>query len=295
VFPNHVFPNQGSQNGVLPFQFSLWDDPVNTNAEARMAPNFVTTLTVSNGFFSTLLDFGDVFNGRRAFLEVQVYAPSNTFPASSNWITISPRTEIGAVPYAMWARRGGTETMSLITTITSYGTPLRQSVGAFTLGYGDPSGNFILNEPAFARFPAVSARKHVEEARIMVSNKRWSQFTGQPSPCSTCGWQATLEVWRETNAVENAVGPNGFSRAESVVDYGSLYGEFVRTLTAPTNLVLETVVVGQWLSLEVTNALREINPGEFLQIRLQVNAPAGAGNGSERIDIRGNAMVRDAR
>ena len=288
VFPNSVSPS-GAQNGTLQFQFGLWDDPVNTNATSQMASNIFMTLNVSNGFFSTMLDFGDVFDGRRAFLEVAVYAPSNTIPASSNWIIVSPRTEIGAVPYALWALKGGREVL--------------RSEGVRTLAWwynasdimADGStfvpGGFVSvfpssgpNSTNMANFEIRSAPRIVEEARVMIGQKSWFQ----PPPCLSCYVTVTLEVWRLTNSV--------VSNAGGAIN-GDTYGvksEFVRTISVPTNLVLGTVSVGGWISLPLTNSasFRRVNSGE--RLRLVSRGGGGTPSSYHYISLTAEAIVRDA-
>lgn len=289
VSPNSVFPS-GAQNGTLRFQFGLWDDPVNTNATSQMASNLFTTLNVSNGFFSTMLDFGDVFNGRRAFLEVAVYAPSNTIPASSNWVTVSPRTEIGAVPYAMWALKGGRDVLRTEGQY-HYGTTDGIGNSSDTFDYDLPSyvpGAFTVVNPYSgyystnaANFEARSAPKTVEEARVMIGAKSWNK---SPPPCLSCYVTVTLEVWSLTNSVVSSINK----------EYYALKSEFVRTISVPTNLVLGTVSVGEWISLPLTNSagFRRVNSNEIL--RLVSRGGGGGTTLNSYMLLKAEAIVRDA-
>jgi hypothetical protein len=279
VFPNSVFPNPGVTSGTLQFQFGLWDDPVNTNATSQMASNLFTTLNVSNGFFSTMLDFGDVFDGRRAFLEVAVYAPSNTFPASSNWITVGPRTEIGAVPYAMWALKGGQDVVSSMGYFTWNST-----VGFFQGASVTIPGAFWRVNPfgggtVMSDFEVLSVPKVIEEARIIIGQKSWDL---EPPGCLTCYVAATLEIWRMTN---NTVASGVYSE--------SMQAQYVRTLSATTNLVLGTAPAGQWLTLTLTNSVRTVKLGEFLRVAYR-SVGTHAGDVFEEMYLRGEAAVRDA-
>ena len=260
VFPNTAFPDALNQNGVLQFEFGLWNDPVDTNASSRLASNILTTLTVSNGFFSTLLDFGNVFNGQRAFLEVSVYAPSNTFLASSNWITISPRSEIGAVPYALWAQKGGTKIL------------VAPPFAAYTHDYDRSITNLV-------EFDVVGTRTELESARLLPLYK---YTANNGAPCLSCYTILTLEVWRMTNTVTSR--PTYYEE-----DYAS---QFVRTLSAPLNLDLANTVIGQWISMPITNVVRSIQPGEMLKLRSRTGSSAGPSAGGY-ISLRAEAVVRE--
>src|SRR5690606_21858454 len=54
---------------------------------------------VSNGRFTTTLDFGDLFDGRELYLEIAVRASSDAGP----YTTLQPRQRLTATPYALYA------------------------------------------------------------------------------------------------------------------------------------------------------------------------------------------------
>ena len=116
----------------------------------------------------------------------------------------------------------------------------------------------------------------------MIGKKYWNvERVGVGPPCLTCYATVTLEVWRHTNGVTQ----NAFSHTESIA------GQFVRTLSAPTNLVLGTAPVGQWIPLPLTNSIRRLDPGEMLRLVSRSSATTNSGN----IILRSEAVVRDAR
>ncbi len=83
-------------NGQYDFQFKLY-------AAASGGSQVGSTLTksnvqVSNGLFTVQIDFGNVFNGQRQWLEVAVR------PAGSgSYTTLSPRQELTAAPNALYS------------------------------------------------------------------------------------------------------------------------------------------------------------------------------------------------
>lgn len=265
VFPNTVFPNAVPQSGTLPFRFALWDDPVNTNATSQLGTNIFTTLNINNGYFSTLLDFGDVFHGQRAFLAVEVYAPSNTIPASSNWFTLGPRTEIGAVPYAMWALKGGTHLLKLMSSGYSY---------SISVAYASD-----------LPFEQTSIPMVVDSARFMVDRTFWRSPPGYPvpPPCLTCPIAITLEVWSPTN-----ITVAGNSGQET-----TLSERFDRTISAPVTLMFGTMTVGEWISLPLTNTGCVLKRGESLRLASKPNTTSGTPNNYEIAYLRAEAGVRE--
>ena len=71
-----------------------------TNSDGRSAATG-QTVTITDGLFSTLLDFGaDAFPGDARYLEIQVRQSGE-----GSFTTLSPRQELTAVPYAMSAYR----------------------------------------------------------------------------------------------------------------------------------------------------------------------------------------------
>ena len=86
-------------NGTCDFQFGLWDAAtVGTQVGITQTK---TGVSVSNGLFSVLLDFGAAaFGGDARWLEVSVRSPAG----SGDYTTLSPRQALTAVPYALYAR-----------------------------------------------------------------------------------------------------------------------------------------------------------------------------------------------
>jgi trimeric autotransporter adhesin len=88
-------------NGVYDLQFSLYDTLSGGNRVAGPITNSVVTL--SNGLFTTSLDFGTgVFNGRALWLEIG--ARTN---ATGSFAILTPRQALTPAPYALFAPAAG--------------------------------------------------------------------------------------------------------------------------------------------------------------------------------------------
>ena len=87
-------------SGTTDLEFTLWDAEVGgTQIGATLRKDAVT---VGNGLFTCLLDFGaDAFNGQQRWLAVRVRAPAG----AGSFTALSPRQAILAAPYALYALR----------------------------------------------------------------------------------------------------------------------------------------------------------------------------------------------
>jgi hypothetical protein len=82
-------------NGLYDFKFELFD-----STDDPMGP--VLTLTdqpVADGLFTVQLDFGDVFDGRRLWLQISVRPSGSADP----YTIFAERQELTAAPYALYA------------------------------------------------------------------------------------------------------------------------------------------------------------------------------------------------
>lgn len=81
------------------FSFGLWDDPA---AGSQVGSTVSQTLSVTDGLFITLLDFGSsAFDGDGRYLEIAVGCPTG-----SGLTTLTPRQQLTPTPYAL--RSGST-------------------------------------------------------------------------------------------------------------------------------------------------------------------------------------------
>jgi hypothetical protein len=80
------------------FRFSLWDAYAGGNQIGTTQS--LTSVEVTNGLFTVWLDFGSTaFAGEARYLEMEVRVPAG----SGAYTLLTPRQEIGAVPYALYA------------------------------------------------------------------------------------------------------------------------------------------------------------------------------------------------
>lgn len=87
----------GVVNGACDFRFMLFS--VESGGSALGDPIFRAGLSVVDGIFTTQLDFGAQFTGAERWLETAVRCPTG----SGNYIVLTPRQPVTAVPYALHA------------------------------------------------------------------------------------------------------------------------------------------------------------------------------------------------
>ena len=87
-------------NGNCDFQFSLWDAV--TDGTQIGTTQTKTNVSVSNGLFTTSLDFGSAFTGDARWLAIAVRCPAG----SGSYTNLSPRQALTAAPYALGLRPG---------------------------------------------------------------------------------------------------------------------------------------------------------------------------------------------
>lgn len=99
TYQGSIDQSGGPLSGTADFQFKLFGAV--TGGTQVGTTQSVTNLTVTDGVFTTVLDFGaSVFTGDKRFLEIAVRTPSG----SGSFTTLSPRQELTSTPYALKAR-----------------------------------------------------------------------------------------------------------------------------------------------------------------------------------------------
>ncbi len=94
--------NGSPANGTYDFRFRLYDAPAGGTQIG--ADQFANDLTVQNGLFTTVIDFGAVWTGADRFLEIGVRPGSST----GGYQELAPRIKITPTPYAIRAATAGT-------------------------------------------------------------------------------------------------------------------------------------------------------------------------------------------
>ena len=86
----------GAANGSYDLTFTLF--ATNTSGVAIAGPVTNTAVGVTNGLFTTLVDFGNAYTGTSNWLEIAV-----STNAANNFTTLAPRQQLTPVPYAITA------------------------------------------------------------------------------------------------------------------------------------------------------------------------------------------------
>lgn len=89
-------------NGIHNMRFALYDA---SNGGQRMGNAIIRDVSVNNGQLDIELDFGDVFDGTRVWLQVSIFSHYDEFN-DPVYIPLDPRYEIRPVPYALSLRPG---------------------------------------------------------------------------------------------------------------------------------------------------------------------------------------------
>jgi FtsZ-binding cell division protein ZapB len=125
----------GPATGLYDFRFAVYDD---ANAGGIQSTPVLVTLGVTNGLFTTTLNFGgNVFNGGARWLEINVRTNG-----AVDYATLAPRQPVTPAPYSIYAAAaGGVNAAAITGTLAPAQLPdgtLTNNAGGVTL-----SGSFI--------------------------------------------------------------------------------------------------------------------------------------------------------
>ena len=98
-YQGYLTVDEGLANGPFDFNFALYDAVAAGNQVGITIPE--DDVAVSDGKFTVLLDFGDVFDGSSLWLQIGVSPDRDTIPIS----TLSPRQLLSSTPYASYASK----------------------------------------------------------------------------------------------------------------------------------------------------------------------------------------------
>jgi hypothetical protein len=94
TYQGRLVDSSNPANGTFDFRFILYDTEV---GGAQVGPTLTKDdLVVTDGLFTVLLDFGDVFGASALWLEIAVRPGSST----GSYTTLSPRQELTSTPFA---------------------------------------------------------------------------------------------------------------------------------------------------------------------------------------------------
>ena len=110
TYQGRLNDGSGPANGTYNFSFALYL----TNVSGAPVGGALTksSVAVTNGLFTTVLDFGSVFDGTAYWLEIGVQTNGST----NDFTILSPRQALSSTPYAVYAANAGTVTGVLATT-----------------------------------------------------------------------------------------------------------------------------------------------------------------------------------
>lgn len=93
-------------NGPHDLRFRVF---TSQSGDIQVGLNYVDDLTVTDGLFTAVLDFGTVINGNERWIEISVRpgAWPNSDRAEASYAKLSPRQEVLQTPYAIYAHQAG--------------------------------------------------------------------------------------------------------------------------------------------------------------------------------------------
>jgi hypothetical protein len=106
-------------DGLYDFQFKLYDD-IAKGKQVGTDVN-VVDVDVNDGYFTVRLDFGSVFDGDKRWLEIGVRPGYLDDPNA--YTTLSPRQEVTAAPYALYAVSSGSDNDWMLSGNNMYSLP----------------------------------------------------------------------------------------------------------------------------------------------------------------------------
>jgi hypothetical protein len=163
--------NDGSNpaNGSYDLRFAVFDKSTNGNQQGPILTNGATS--VSNGLFNVVLDFGNQFSGPDRWLEIAVRTNGN-----GNFITLSPRQPVTAIPYAITAANvlAGGIPSGIYTNAVIFSNPGNQFAGngreLTNLNAANVFGTFTGNGSGLTNLPSTTAANLSGNALIQATN-----------------------------------------------------------------------------------------------------------------------------
>ena len=131
-------------NGDYDFRVELYD----AEAEGTLVggPSYLQNQTVTDGYFTLVLDFGDVFDGQARWLEIGVMQDDEVYEI------LLPRQKVMPTPYALRALNGsytGVDPINVDNEINTIGLNAATSAGDLMTWDGN---NWVAQQPAIQRF-----------------------------------------------------------------------------------------------------------------------------------------------
>jgi hypothetical protein len=185
-------------NGTYDLSFALFT--TNSGGIAIAGPVTNSTVTVNNGSFTVMIDFGPgAFDGGSNWLEIAV-----STNGANSFTTLAPRQQLTPVPYAMVAASiaGSVPMAQLPATLVTNGSKGINFSGAFT---GNLNGSAAAAALASNIVSGISITNAFITNSIFAGNGRgltnlpaqlvnWSQITNGPAASITANGDGTLSI-----------------------------------------------------------------------------------------------------
>jgi N-acetylneuraminic acid mutarotase len=196
-----VFTYQGHLNeggkpavGLYDFRFELFPQASGSSAVADAITN--TAVSVSNGMFIAMLDFGSAFDGSQRWLEIGVRTNG-----PDSFSTLAPRQALAATPYAIFA--AGARASGITGTISA-GNIASGTITANMFAPGAAAANLAAGTTLFSADPNATNLIAAGYARVGGQlDLSWQQrATTSPRSDHTAIWTGSrLVVWGGTLGV----------------------------------------------------------------------------------------------
>jgi hypothetical protein len=122
TYQGRLMDSNSPADGLYDFRFKLYDNPDPVFAVHLESTIDINDFDVIDGYFTVELDFGsDVFDGDARWLEIDVRPGDSNDPTA--FVTLRPRTELTATPYAIYAATAGADNDWMVSMNDMYSIP----------------------------------------------------------------------------------------------------------------------------------------------------------------------------
>jgi len=255
--------NDGAKSADGYYDFSLRLYPTNVGGTPVGIILTNSSVAVSNGLFTTVLDFGPVFDGTSYWLEIGVQKTGNT----NGFILLSPRQSLGSSPYAIHALSAGSVSGVLSPTNMPVTVVQLDSSPAFTGTvtasniYGNGSGLTNLNASQLNSGTVLDARL---SANIPLLNRTQTfaginTFTGNIKAFASTG---AVSIYHPNAVWYYSLGNGGWFYNSIAFLQPSLSGDFAFDIIpkggpnnawidiCDTDVTTNNAISGEWLHLQ---------------------------------------------